>query len=379
MATSSQTRRAYWAVPAAAIALLVAGSGLAALPASAAPLPQRTPQQLLVDLQTAGATPLQGTVTQTADLGLPAIPASLGAGGASLESLLAGTHTIRVWTDGAERSRVAVLGTSSETDLIRNGRDVWLWQSSDKSALHTTIPADDATGAPRTLPTDPPRTPQEWADLVLAQADATTRVTSGPQVTVAGRPAFALVLTPKASASGVREVTVAIDGEQHVPLRVQVFSTQLDSPAIQVGFTDVAFTTPEPSVFAFEPAEGVTVTEATVPSPTGSAPSRHDQAARPDGSRAAVPTIVGTGWDTVATGRLDPSLLAGDGTGSPGRGASTGMDPASLVGLLPTASGSWGSGHVLDGTLVSIVVTDDGRFALGAVSPEGLYAALPAR
>jgi hypothetical protein len=41
-------------------------------------------------------------------------------------------------------------------------------------------------------------------------------------------------------------------------------------------------------------------------------------------------------------------------------------------------SGAWGSGRVLEGTLFSLVLTDDGRAALGAVAPEALYAALAA-
>lgn len=400
MARTRQTRRIQGAVAAAVIALLIALSGLATTPASAAPLPERTPQQLLVDLQTAGATPLEGTVTHRADLGLPALPVSPhSVGGASLGSLLTGTHTLRVWTDGAERSRVAVLADQAEIDLIRNGRDVWVWQSSDQTARHLTLPEDHGQAdAPRAVPSDAPRTPQEWADRVLARADETTVVTSGSQVTVAGRPAYALVLTPKAAESRVEQVTIAIDGEKYVPLRIQVFSTELDTPAIEVGFTDVTFKTPDADVFAFTPAEGVTVTETTMPTHQGVTPTPGDRPGPTGDPGAAKPTITGSGWGTIASGRFDPAQLAAP-TGAPQSDdpqsgaresgapqsdasepdASRGTDPASLLNLLPSASGAWGSGHVLDGTLFSVVVTDDGRYAVGAVAPEALFAALPAR
>jgi hypothetical protein len=46
---------------------------------------------------------------------------------------------------------------------------------------------------------------------------------------------------------------------------------------------------------------------------------------------------------------------------------------------LPTVSGSWGSGHLLRGTLFSVLFTDDGRVVAGAVAPAQLYAALAAR
>ena len=55
--------------------------------------------------------------------------------------------------------------------------------------------------------------------------------------------------------------------------------------------------------------------------------------------------------------------------------------PAELQGLLssiPEVSGTWGKGRVIDGTLFSAVLTDDGRIAVGAVAPEALFAALKA-
>jgi hypothetical protein len=43
---------------------------------------------------------------------------------------------------------------------------------------------------------------------------------------------------------------------------------------------------------------------------------------------------------------------------------------------LPAVSGSWGSGHLLKGTLFSALLTDDGRLVIGAVAPDALYSAL---
>ena len=39
-------------------------------------------------------------------------------------------------------------------------------------------------------------------------------------------------------------------------------------------------------------------------------------------------------------------------------------------------SGIWGHGRLLSTTLVTAVITDDGRVAVGAVTPERVYAAL---
>ena len=65
--------RARWAVPAAVVAVIAAGSLLATRTASAdSGLPPRTAAQLLVDVQQSATRQLSGTVVQTANLGLPA-------------------------------------------------------------------------------------------------------------------------------------------------------------------------------------------------------------------------------------------------------------------------------------------------------------------
>jgi hypothetical protein len=45
---------------------------------------------------------------------------------------------------------------------------------------------------------------------------------------------------------------------------------------------------------------------------------------------------------------------------------------------LPEVHGSWGSGRLLEGTLFTAVLTNDGRLAIGAVGPQQVYAALAA-
>jgi hypothetical protein len=47
-----------------------------------------------------------------------------------------------------------------------------------------------------------------------------------------------------------------------------------------------------------------------------------------------------------------------------------------MLDVLPTVSGTWGSGHLLKGTLFSALITDDGRVVVGSVAPKALYAAL---
>jgi hypothetical protein len=136
----SSSRKARWAVPvAAAVALAGVGPLATTLTASAqGSLPPRTAAQLLVDVQHARLTALSGTVVETSDLGLPALPNVGGRGGssASFSSLVSGSHTMRVWYAGPDQVRLALLGQLGESDLVRHGSDVWAWSSDTNTATH---------------------------------------------------------------------------------------------------------------------------------------------------------------------------------------------------------------------------------------------------
>ena len=111
-----------WAVPAAAVVVVAAVLTIPQVAGAAPSLPAKSAAQLLAAVAEADAVPLSGTVVETARLGLPALPDT----GTSIQpmSLLAGSHTARVWYDGKQRSRIALVGNLAETDLVRNGRDV---------------------------------------------------------------------------------------------------------------------------------------------------------------------------------------------------------------------------------------------------------------
>jgi len=102
-----------WAVPAGAI-VAVLGTGIAttALRASAdTRLPARSAAQLLVDLQTARLDGASGTVVERADLGLPPLAGLLGGNSTQITSLIAGSHTLKVWYSGPDKMRVAPRST----------------------------------------------------------------------------------------------------------------------------------------------------------------------------------------------------------------------------------------------------------------------------
>ena len=383
-----------WAVPAVtAVALVGGGSVIGGLRATAdAGLPARTAAQLLVDVQQARLDGLSGTVVQKSDLGLPDLPiagASGGTGSSDLTSLISGTHTMRVWFAGPDNARMALLGTLGESDVIRKGQDVWVWASQDKTAKHYVVPAYGAAGKSATMPdqpaiptpTDLPTSPQDAAEKALAAITPSTEVTTSGTATVAGRSAYELVLKPKEATSLVAQVRVAIDGTEHVPLRVQVFAKKVADPVFEVAFSAVDFARPDAAQFAFNPPPGTTVTEGkTAVDPKATAGSK---TTAPQPNSADVPKVVGKGWGTVLVAKMPaPDASTGGSTGTGGSaGAAADKNIAQLlklVTLLPAVSGSWGSGHLMAGTAFSALLTDDGRIVVGAVTPEGLYAALAA-
>jgi len=140
-------RRVRWAVPAGAVA--VAGGVLAG---SVIPRPRRRRccrrarrRQLLAALAAkTSAPPLTGTVVETASLGLPVLPSR---DPASLPSLLAGSHTIRVWFSDPAHFRLAIPQSMTESDVIRNGSSAWLWDSSTNTVTHIAA-AGRRTGPP---------------------------------------------------------------------------------------------------------------------------------------------------------------------------------------------------------------------------------------
>lgn len=343
-----------WIAPVAVLAL-VGGTGLVATATAEDKLPSRTAEQLLVDLQQAKVDGLSGTVVQQANLGIPAIPGGGGSEGSKLTSLISGTHTLRVWYSGPDKARVALAGTFDESDVITNGTDLWTWSHADKSATHTKLP--QGAGADQRKPSaDLPKTPQEAATWAVKALEPTTDISTDSAVEVAGEQAYELVLRPKDDRSLVSEVRIAIDGDTHIPLRVQAFN---DADLVfQVGYTTISFDRPDDANFAFNPPKGTEVTETATP----------DAKAEPDRSEAKDHSnqvkVVGRGWTAVAVGKIGTDTTGG---------------PEQLQGFLDQlepVSGTWGSGRVLRGTAFSAVVTDDGRIAVGSVEPELLYQAL---
>ena len=260
-------RRARWAVPAGAVAavgIVIAGSVIARGQATPT-LPARTTAQLLAAVDNPAALPsaMIATVQETASLGLPDLPGS--SDPLSGLSLLSGSHTFKIWYDGPTKVRVAVPVSLGETDVRRDGRNAWLWDSQTNKATHYILPAGAADTSPGTAQAQNVPTPPQLAKQILAAVGSTTRVGLQQNVTVAGQPAYQLSLAPKDSRSLIGQVRIAIDARNSLPLQVQVFARGAASPAFSVGYTSLSFAKPAASNFAFSPPPGAKVKTVTVP------------------------------------------------------------------------------------------------------------------
>lgn len=369
-----------WVAPITAAALAI-GGGLAAQTAAANPtLPKKSPQELLTAVAGAKTKGLSGTVTESANLGLPSVPGMRpGAhqnpqASSNFSALMSGTHTLKVWTAGEHKSRTELVAEKGESDMIRNGRHGWLWSSADKSATQLRFPSTSKKkqAAAQGMPT----TPQQAAKRVLHQIGPSTKSSVARNVTVAGRPAYQLVLQPKDSASLVSQVRIAVDAKTSTPLRVQADAAGHDKPAFSVGFRSVDFSVPDAKTFRFSPPSDAKVTKHKLA-------GKHPRRAGADPEQLAhASKSVGSGWTQVMISDLNKASKHQPGShksGSEKSGktkAGNNKQVRQMLKTLPKVSGSWGSGRLLSGSLFSAVVTDDGRLAVGAVKPAALYKAL---
>jgi len=382
------SRRARWAVPAGAVAVVAAvtAASMATAAAASPALPERTPVQLLTGLASHAAAPppMSGTVVESAALGLPQLPGQEDT--SSPVSMLSGSHTIRLWFADPAHVRAALPVPMGETDVIRNGGTVWVWQSSSNSVQKVMLPArpggaqaSPAAGAgsmPASL------TPQQAAQRLLTAVGPTTSVTSGATTTVAGQAAYQLVVAPKDSRSLVGRVVVQIDARHPgVVLGVQLFARGAATPAFQTGFTSITFAAPPASTFAFTPPNGASVR--TV------APHRQAMPAGPPPAVSGA-KVVGKGWlavavlpasvlSTIEHGNAAAALGQAAQSAAAGPGSSGSVDAAGvLAALLKSAtpvSGAWGKGKLVTTSLVSILITNNGHLLIGAVAPSVLYSA----
>lgn len=353
-------------------ALVAAGSGIAVgvggllattIPAGADEdpvLPEISAEDLVASVMEAEPPAFSGTAELENDLGLTMMP------GAEVLDF----ETARVFHDGDEGARVQVERSGSELTLVKNAAEAWAYDSQENSATHFTWDeADEALQDERARVTDPSQGAAELIDLLRP----TSEIAVDGTARVADRDAYELVLSPKPSEKTLlREVTVAVDSETRIPLRIEISANGTSDPVLSLGFVEFDTGEQDADLFAFTPPSGA---EVTTPQegdlPEGDGEGEHD--AELD-ELAQSMTVVGDGWDTVFVGE------------APADGPTESMqdvtpqEQEALDGMLGNfasrVSGEFGSGWHMEFAVGGAVITDDGQIAVGAVPEQVLVDAL---
>lgn len=365
-----------------ALAGVVAGAvgiGFLASPAGAGQsptLPGVTPDALVASVLTTTPPAMAGTVEIQNNLGLPSIP------GLPVQAAN-GTSQIRVWTDGRNHSRIALPSMNSEETIIDDGTTVYDWNSAKHTVTeHHINKGELKAGAPKSTDQKSQLDPATVARELVSAVKQTSTISVDGTDTVADRPAYDLVLTPKPNQRTLlRQIRVAIDAQTRIPLQLQVLANNTDSPAVSVGFSKLDIGTQDPSLFTFTPPSNATVVNG----------DKSDHQSTQMATEAA-PTVVGSGWETVVVFHLPssmttPSAGTSDNSGSStqgglfgssaqGRGAGSGGALGLVREFGKPVSGAWGSGWVISTDVGNALVTSDGRVAAGFVPQQLLISAL---
>jgi len=370
---------------------------------ASATLPDKSAAQVIAMVQREGVTAFSGTIEQTSDLGLPSTDglsvggqggagagqgsdsgSGSGSGSATATALefLTGSHSVRIFVDGPKNLRAQVIDQLAERDVIRHGNDVWLYDSKAGTAEHATIPAKPAAAGTSESGTSESgtsesgtgrmpsagastKTPAHIAELLLAKLRPSSTVSVDGQVSVAGRSAYNLVLTPKSRDSLLGSVSIAVDSATGMPLRVQLTARGSDTAAVSVGFSSLTLAKPAASLFTFTPPKSATVKQLATPTKHSDA-ATHD--AKPkkgeSGTSPAMPKVseTGSGWDSV--------VLVSDVT------QLSDLQKSPLFSELTTSAAG---GRLLHTTLVNILFLDDGRIVAGSVPVAKLESAASAQ
>jgi len=385
-------------VPLSVVAVIAGGAALVPSLASANPnLPALSAQQLLAKVADSKVDAFSGTVNLSTNLGLPELPDL--SGSANPFSLLSGTHTLEVAANGPQQQRVALMDQLSEYDFIHNGTKFWTYDSETNAVGYGTATKPAGTAGKHAKPGAtkpdttkyPELTPQAAAQQLLTKLSPTTQVSVGSPRMVAGRSAYLLVLTPKQSGSLIGQAEISVDSATGTPLGVALYPVGSSTPLFDVSFTAVSLTAPAASRFDFTPPKGATVTPLES---AGGTEKSGAKTAKPQ-QQNVDPQVLGTSWlsvlelHNVSLNELQQTV---SGAGKAAESQSSNGSPesdggstqlingginnylSSLLGDGTSVSGKFGSGKVYTTNVISVLITNDGRVFIGAVTPKVLEA-----
>lgn len=380
-------------LPAVISPAVIAAVALNPLQASAVDLPDLSPEELMVMMQSASPVEFSGTVLKTSNLGLPALELSSMLSESEIEQmrektpeefadfvpevlennalteameLIAGEHRIRVFV-GETGVRSQILDPMAQRDFIASGNTVWVYDSREQTAAYAEIDEAQAQASKdeAMLRLDAYAAeigldltnPQAVAEYAMAQVGDSSEISVGTDHYHAGRTAYELIVTPNSEVSLIASVVISIDSEFGIPLAVTVNSTEQVEPAMQIGFESISFQDQDESLFSFTPPAGTTVTnlnELEAQAKDMEMFMSEEEMAELEAKAAdkPEPTMIGEGWDSVIH---MPASDSGE------------LDMLS-EGLFAELMSAVDGGRVLSTPVMNVLVTDSGDIFAGAVT-----------
>ncbi|MCL4552190.1 MAG: hypothetical protein M1305_01345, partial [Candidatus Marsarchaeota archaeon] len=157
---------------------------------------------------------------------------------------------------------------------------------------------------------------------------------------VAGRPAYTLSVIPNVSDSLIGSIRIAVDGQTHVAIQIQIFPKGSNAPSASLGFDTLTFAAQPTSIFSFTPPPGAKVVTPAKPSqPAGTV-------------SGGASRVVGQGFDSVVVATPAAKVLSNFG----------GLEKS-----LPTISTPLGVSHLYSTPIFQAIILPNGTVVGGAV------------
>ncbi len=338
-----------WLVPAAAaVAVLGGGVAIGAITGTAGrpgPADRAARPSCWSTCRPPGSTGCPAPWSRAPTSACPRFPARAARAAPSLTSLVSGTHTLRVWYSGPDKARVALLGTLGETDVIRNGSDVWIWPAGQQATHRTLAPSSRPRRPTRNDRPSPISRRRRRRRPSGARRDRPEhRGDHDAPVEVAGRDAYELVLDPATTPRWSARSRLAIDGENKCRCGCRS-SAKGNEPAFEVGVHPGQLRPAGRPAVHVQPAAGHQGHRGRAadrqPEDEPSAEDRATGRARPSEQARSSAGLDHRGRHASSTQTRTPA-------GSPERARRP-----SLGQLTPGRAVPWGSGRLLAGTACS--------------------------
>ena len=145
-------------------------------------------------------------------------------GGPALASM---PQSARVWYGGEDRLRAELLGENGDKVFVKNGNRAAFYDGATNTLRTGTM-----AGVPQPGETAEAVSPAE-VDKMLAELEKTSDLDQAQPITLEGRGAHVLTLTPKQPNSTlVARAQAVVDSETYLPLRFLLFADGTDEPVL---------------------------------------------------------------------------------------------------------------------------------------------------